>query len=184
MPWVFVALGAVLVAAVVGATLVGRALPVDHEVSCSIRLHQTPAAIWDTITSIDDLPSWRPGLARVERLASEGGPGTGTVRWREHDRHGAITFEIVAADSPVRLVTRIADPGLPFGGTWTWALEDRADGTTLVVVTENGQIHSALYRLVSRYLTGYTATIRRNLSALAAHLGESSATVERQIKGA
>jgi uncharacterized protein YndB with AHSA1/START domain len=150
-----------------------RTLPVDHVATCTMKLNQPAQAIWDAITGISELPTWRPGLKKVELLSSD----DGIVRWREFDRHGSITYEIAEADPPKRLVTRIADTGLPFGGTWTWTLEPQADGTTALRVTENGQVYNILFRVISRFVIGHTATMRKILTALAAHFGET-ATIE------
>jgi hypothetical protein len=173
MLWTVV--GILVALAIVGVgvgvvVLVGRALPVDHEATCAVRLNQTAQAVWGVITGINELPTWRPGLKKVELLPSD----DGTVRWREFDRHGNIAYEITEADPPKRLITRITDTGLPFGGTWTWTLEPQADGTTSVSVTENGQVYNILFRVISRFVIGHTATMRKNLTALAAHFGESA----------
>jgi uncharacterized protein YndB with AHSA1/START domain len=171
MLWTVVGILAALVIVGVGVVvMVGRALPVEHEATCAVRLNQPDQAVWDVITGISELPTWRPGLKRVELLPSD----EGTVRWREFDRNGNIGYEITDADPPKRLVTRITDTGLPFGGTWTWTLEPQADGVTSVSVTENGQVYNILFRLISRFVIGHTATMRKNLTALAAHFGESA----------
>lgn len=176
MLWIVVGTLAALVIVAVGVVvLVGRSLPVDHEATCTVRLNQPAQAIWDAITGIEQFPNWRPGLKKVELAPSE----DGAVRWREFDRQGDIGYEIAAADPPKRLVTRITDAGLPFGGTWTWTLEPRADGGTLLTVTENGHVYNILFRVISRFVIGHTATMRKILAALATYLGESGATVER-----
>jgi len=114
MLWILVgALAALVIVGVGVVVVVGRALPVDHEATCTVTLNQPGQAVWDVIAGINELPSWRPGLKRVELLPSE----QGAVRWREFDRHGNIAYEITDADPPKRLVTRITDTGLPFGGT-------------------------------------------------------------------
>lgn len=171
MLWTVVGILTALVIVGVGlVVLVGRSLPVDHEVTCTVRLNQPAQAVWDVITGIDELPTWRPGLKKVERLPND----DGAVRWREFDRQGNVAYEITAADPPKRLVTRITDTGLPYGGTWTWTLEPQADGRTLLRVTENGQIYNLLFRVISRFVVGHATTMRKILAALAAHFGESA----------
>ena len=87
-------------------------------------------------------------------------------KWREYGRHGEkITYEVVESDPPSKLITRIADPHLPFGGTWTYQITPTAHGSTLTI-TENGEIYNPIFRFVSRYLQGYTATIDNYLKAL------------------
>ena len=61
-----------------------------------------------------------------------------------------------------RLVTRIADTGLPFGGQWTYELVPDGEGTRLTI-TEDGEVYNPLFRFVSRFVMGHTATIERYL---------------------
>jgi hypothetical protein len=46
------------------------------------------------------------------------------------------------------------------------------DGS-LLTITEHGEIYNPLFRSISRYLLGYTATIDNYLQALHAKLGAS-----------
>ena len=168
-----VAAGA-LILSVAAVLLIGRRLPLGHEASRSLRLGRQPQDVWEAITDLDGLSAWRPGLKRAERLPDV----DGRARWREYDRHGKITYEVVEAERPVRFVTRIADVGLPFGGAWTWTIEPAEQGC-LVVVTERGEIYNPLFRFVSRYIIGYSATIGRTLGALAKHLDEDRAVTSQ-----
>jgi Polyketide cyclase / dehydrase and lipid transport len=164
---VLIAIG--VLAAVASAVLVtGRRLPAEHHASRCLQLRQSPQAVRDTVTDVEAFPTWRP--VRVERLPEE----AGRVRWREHDRHNKIVFEVAEAIAPTRLATRIADPNLPFGGTWTYDIAPSPKGCT-VTVTEHGEVYSPVYRFVFRYIIGHTATLDRNLKALARHFGEDTA---------
>jgi uncharacterized protein YndB with AHSA1/START domain len=157
----------VLVALAAAVVLVGARLPRAHTATRSLRLRRSPEAVWAVLTDLDAYPTWRPGLRAITRLSDV----DGRTRWREHDRHGTVTFEVVAAEPPFRLVTRIADAGLPFGGGWTYAIEPTPDGSTLTV-TEDGEVYNPVYRFVSRFVIGHTATIDRYLTALAGRFGE------------
>jgi len=166
---VIIAVGA-LAAAVVAVVLEGRRLPVEHQASRCLRLRQSPHSVWGTLTDIDGFTAWRPSLARVERLPEV----AGRMRWREHEGRGKITFEAVEAAPPQRFTTRIADPSLPFGGTWTYVITPTPEGCT-VTITERGEVYNPIFRFVSRYIMGHTATIDRYLKALAARFGEDAA---------
>lgn len=163
-----IALG-VLAALVAVVLVTGTLLPVGHQASRRVQLRQPPQAVWDTVTDVEALPTWRPGVTRVERLPEE----AGRMRWREYDRHNKITFEVAEAIAPTRLVTRIADPNLPFGGTWTYEIVPSPEGCT-ITVTEHGEVYSPFYRFVSRFIIGHTATLDRNLKALARQFGEDA----------
>jgi uncharacterized protein YndB with AHSA1/START domain len=113
-------------------------------------------------------PSWRTRIKRVDLL--EGEPDR--PRWRETGRDGKITFAVVEAEPPHRLVTRIVDDTLPFGGTWTYRLAPDAGGCLLTVV-EDGEIHNRFFRFMARYVLGYTMTIDAHLKALGAKYGQT-----------
>ncbi len=88
------------------------------------RFHQSPAAIWQTITDYQKFPEWRSEVARVEQMPSS----SGLPAHRECDHRGPILpMETVEWDPPRGCVGRLADPKLPFGGTWTMEVSD-ADG--------------------------------------------------------
>lgn len=162
MKWLlFVALaltGALLLVIVIGALL-----PRKHVVSRSISLHQPPQAVWNLITGP---PTWRPTVAGYQELP----PREGHRMWRETDKQGqVITFEAVETSPPRRLVTRIADPTLPFGGTWTYEITPTGSGCSLSI-TEDGEVYNPLFRFVSRFIMGHTATMDEYLKALMAKL--------------
>ncbi len=121
--------------------------------------------MWAAITAVDDFPHWRSGVAAVTPVEAEGGGR----RWREHEsaRPGdrGITYEVVEATPPRRLVTRIADAGLPFGGRWEYEITPEAGGSRLTI-TEHGEVYNPLFRFMSRFVFGHTATIDKYLAAL------------------
>jgi hypothetical protein len=156
-----------LVAAVAA---IGMALPKAHVASRSVRLRRGPPEVWDAIHDVRRFSEWRPGLERVERLPD----ADGRPRWKEVGSHGAITFELVEASAPARMVTRIADPSLPFGGSWTYVVDPTPEGSRLTIV-EQGEVYNPLFRFMSRFVFGHTATIDAYLAALAARLGEGAA---------
>jgi hypothetical protein len=91
--------------------------------------------------------------------------------WRETDKHGqTITYEAIESIPPHHLVTRIADPNLPFGGTWTYEIVPAGSSCTLTI-TENGEVYNPLFRFVSRFIMGQTATLDAYLKALNVKLG-------------
>jgi len=80
---------------------------------------------------------------------------------------------VVESVAPRRLVTRIADPSLPYGGIWTCDIAPASEGSVLTI-TENGEVHNPLFRFVSRFIMGHTATIDGYIKALRVKLGESA----------
>jgi len=161
--WVFVALAGFLIL----ITLIGWLLPKDHVATRQGRYRQPPEAIWKAITDVDAMPSWREGLKSVKHLPDKDGlPGH-----LEVTNMGEIPLETVEMTPPRKLVNRIADPKLPFGGTWTFEIAPTAEGSTLRI-TENGFVTNPMFRLLSRFVFGYTGTIESYLKSLAKKFGE------------
>jgi uncharacterized protein YndB with AHSA1/START domain len=142
--------------------LVGFLLPVAHTVTRRIRIQAPPDALWRLMTDLAGSAAWRPDIEKVEVLPDENGHD----RWREIDQRGqVITFERVEVEAPRRLVQRIADTGLPFGGSWTYEIAPDGDGS-IVTITEQGEVYNPLFRFVSKFIFGHSATIERYLQAL------------------
>jgi len=92
--------------------------------------------------------------------------------WREIDAHGnSVTYEAIEETPPFRLITRIADPHLPYGGMWVHEISPEPGGSMLQI-TENGEIYNPIYRFMSRFVFGYTATIDAAVQALHAKLDQ------------
>ena len=159
----------VVVVAVAAVAVIGLLLPQGHTATRSARLAQRPEAVWAALTDIDNYPAWRPDVRRVERQSDE----DGRARWREFGGNGKIAYEVVESVPPSRLVTRIADHGLPFGGSWTYVVTPTSDGGSTVTVTEDGEVYNPIFRFVSRFVTGHTATMDKYLKALGKKFGES-----------
>jgi uncharacterized protein YndB with AHSA1/START domain len=145
---------------VVVMALVGASLPVKHTATRSANFNASPQQVWDVIAGP---PTWRPEVSRYEELPAR----DGRREWIEYGKAGSkMTYEVVESDAPQKLVTRIADPHLPFGGTWTYEITPAADGTSTLTITENGEVYNPIFRFISRYVMGYTATMDRYLQAL------------------
>ena len=161
---------AVLLAVVVGlgliVVLVGYLLPVKHEATVTARVPATPEQVWQALTDVAAYPTWRGDVTSVEMLPTD----SGHVAWREQGRNGAISYVIEHADAPRRLVTRITDESLPFGGTWEYVVTPDRTGSR-VRITEHGEVYNPVFRFVSRFVMGHTATASAYLRALGARFG-------------
>jgi len=164
MKYLLILLGAiVLLIAIVLIT--GLLLPKNHIATRSLSLRQSPQTVYDLIAGA---PTWRPSIHTYEPVGSINGRPT----WREIDQHNsAISFEEEEATPPTRRVTRIADKNLPFGGTWTYEIQPTSSGSTLRI-TEHGEVYNPIFRFVSRFIMGHTATIDQYLKDVAAHFNE------------
>ena len=155
MKWLMI--GGMVVAGLIGlVVLVGALLPRSHVAVVGRDYRADRETVWKSITNVEGFAGWRPGLETVERLPSE----NGKERWREKSKHDAMTIEVTEAVPPERLATRISDEGLPFGGTWTYELVPTSAGTRLTI-TERGEVYNPLFRFISRFVMGHSATMEK-----------------------
>jgi len=160
MRWLaFIGIAVVAVALLIIA--IGLMLPRNHIATRTADTSVPPDQVWAVITDVASYPKWRPDVKRVESLP----PVDGRPSWREIRRNDSIQYETVESSPPTRVVTRIADPTLPFGGEWSIDLAPLPTGTR-VTITERGQIHNILYRVLSHFVLGYTTTMDAYLHAL------------------
>jgi hypothetical protein len=172
MKWLWIVV-LMIAAPLLAIVIVGALLPRAHVASRTVTLSQPPEAVWAVITGP---PTWRADIHSYQELS----PRDGYRRWRETDKHNrTITYEakeetiFLGAASQSRLTTRIADTNLPFGGTWTIDVA-RAGTGSQVTITENGEVYNPVFRFVSRYIIGHTASIDAYLNALQAKLKAAS----------
>ena len=160
MKWV-VLIGGGLVVLVALMALVGAMLPRDHHATRRARFHAAPDALYAVLMGP---PDWRTGVKGFGVLPDQ----DGRKRWWEQDTHGQkITFELVEAKPPERVVTRIAEAGLPFGGSWTFEIAPVAGGGAELRIREDGEVYSVFFRFMARFVFGYTASIETYLRDLA-----------------
>lgn len=146
--------------------LIGSRLPVRHHGTRKARFRASPEALYAVLAGP---PDWRTGVKAFGVLPEEGG----RKRWWEGDDHGhKVAYELVQDAPPRRMAVRLADPGLPFSGTWTFDIAPVEGGSELRV-SEDGEIHSSIYRFLARFVVGYTASIETYLRDLGVKFGES-----------
>jgi hypothetical protein len=130
----------VLVLIIGAVAVVGWSLPVAHVASASATVAKPPDAVYSIVADLNAYPQWWSGDPQVKS-------------------------EVVEARAPSRLVTRIADPEQPFGGTWTFEIVPDGTGSR-VTITENGEVYNPVFRFMSRFVLGRTATMESFLDAL------------------
>jgi hypothetical protein len=157
--FVFIAVAVVIVAVMA----IGTMLPKRHIVSRSAVFHAGAEKLFSLANGTQ---AWRPDVKTCTITEHNG------QRYQqETDRHGhAILYEVEAADSD-RIVRRIATHGLPFGGSWTITFTPE-DGKTRVRITEDGEVYNPVFRFISKFVMGETATIDAYLKAMGKTVGE------------
>lgn len=168
MPWLAIlSVAGVLLALVVVAILIGSSLPREHVAVVRARYAAPLAAVWALLSDPYAASTWRKDVKRVEKLPDI----NGHPAWKEESGFGLITYELVESTEGVSRTTRIADESLPFGGQWEHRLTPSGSGTELVI-TERGHVKPALFRFLSRYVFGYTSTLKGLMTELGTKLGE------------
>ena len=155
--------GLVLVVGIVA--LVGSTLPRNHVASRSILLHRPPPEIYAVVRDFASAPKWRSDVNQVDIESP--------IYFREVGKNGTINFELVEDVPAQKMATRIRDTNLGFGGQWTYTFAPE-NGGTLVTIREDGEVSNVIFRFMSRYVFGQTATIDTYLTSLAKHFGEES----------
>lgn len=147
--------------------VIGAMLPRNHVATRMARYQQPPEAIWQAITDSAAFPAWRTGLTAVKALPEENGlPG-----WVETSSFGDMPLRVTEMDAPRRLRMRISSDALPFGGTWTYEIAAAEGGATLRI-TEDGFVKNPLFRFLSRFIFGHTATMEQYLKDVGKQFGE------------
>jgi len=160
---------AIMFAVVLAVLLIGALLPKNHVASRQIVIHRSLAEVYQSVRNFEAAPSWRSDLERVEVIPTD----DNHIRFREHGKHGAVTYDLVEDRPNEKIVTCIVDKDLGYSGTWTYVFTDEPDGTR-VEITERGEVSNILFRFMSRFVFGHSSTIEQYLAALGRKFGEET----------
>ena len=158
--------GIALLAGVIA--LIGSRLPKAHTASRSVLLHQSPDQVYAVVRDFASAPNWRSELKRIEVQTQ---PGQ-RMHFREEGKNGTVNYELAEDVPSQRMVTRILDTDLGYSGKWTYVFVPD-NGGTRVTITEDGEVSNVLFRFMSHYVFGQTATLDGYLTSLAKRFGES-----------
>jgi uncharacterized membrane protein len=154
--------------AVLLISLIGWRLPKDHSVTRSVLIHKSPDVVYSTARDFAATPKWRSDVRAVTVTTTP----EGRVHFREEAKNGTVNYELAEDVPGQRMVTRITDTNLGYSGKWTYVFT--AEGAnTRVSITEDGEVSNVIFRFLSRYAFGHTATIDSYLTSLGNHFGES-----------
>jgi uncharacterized membrane protein len=168
---ILIVAGFIVLLALLGGVvaLIGSRLPKTHVASRSIFLHQSPQNVYAVMRDFNSAPSWRSDVIKVEVQPQSNGP----VRFRESGKHDTINYELVEDVPAQRMVTRILDTDLGYSGQWTYTFMPENRGTR-VSIREDGEVSNVLFRFMSRYVFGHTATMDSYLNSLAKRFNENA----------
>jgi uncharacterized membrane protein len=159
---------AALVLAVLLIALLGSRLPKQHSVSRSVLLHKSPESVYGVARDFESMPKWRADVREVKITTQE----DGRLRFREEGKHGAVNYELTEDVPGRRMVTRITDTDLGYAGKWTYVFAAEGPNTRLTI-TEDGEVSNVIFRFLSRYAFGHSATIDSYLTSLGKQFGET-----------
>jgi hypothetical protein len=153
MRWIIWIVAAIAIAGIL-VVVIGYSLPKAHSVSRSTTITMTPEGVFALLADVEGYPSWRRGVKSLQRHPDR----DGRPSWTEEVSGMKIPLFFERMERPSLLVSRIADPNLPFGGTWTYRIQPSSAGSA-VTITEDGEVYNPLFRLMSRFVFGHTATL-------------------------
>lgn len=137
--------------------ITGTSLPEQHTATTTQAFTASREEVWKVITDFGDWPTWRTDLKEIR---------AGNNTFTEVSTNGdVIEYRIEDFKPPERLVTRIVTEGLPYGGSWTYEITPAETGCSLTI-TENGEVYNPMFRFLSVYMMGHTATMEQYLSDL------------------
>lgn len=164
-------LAAVLVAVAVVVVGVGALLPKHHLASRSAVFRAQAPQLFALIAGAQE---WRADVKTCEVFGKDG-----RTFQRETSQHGqTVVYELQGSQPPNRIERRIATENLPYAGTWTFTLEpESVNGVapmmgTRVRITEDGEVYNPVFRFVSKFIMGQTATQDAYLKAMGKATGE------------
>ena len=154
-----------LVLLVGSVVVIGAFLPKRHVVTRGALFKASPERLFALIAGSQN---WRPDVNSCELITEDGG----RQFQRETSKHGeTVLYELQRSNPPLAIQRRIATEGLPFGGTWSFVLEP-VNGGTRVSITEDGEVYNPVFRFVSKFIMGQTATMDAYLTAMGKDVGE------------
>ena len=118
--------------------LIGYLLPVEHVASHSADVSRPPTEVHALLSDLEHYSTWWPGAT--------------------------VESEMVENVAPTRVVTRVVGE-TQFGGTWTIEIRPTVSGSH-VTITERGEVYNVVFRTLSRFVFGHTATMDECLKAM------------------
>lgn len=156
MKW-FIRLLILLGVLILSMFIVGSTLPQEHTAITTQTFSSSREEVWTVLADFNRWPSWRSNLKEIR----DGSNSFSEVSTDDE----IIEYRIDDFTPPERLITRIITPDLPFGGSWTYELTPMEGGCSLTI-TENGEVYNPMFRFLSKYAFGHTATMDQYLQDL------------------
>lgn len=148
---------------------VGSVMPEEHVATCVALIAGGDAellAAWERIAQPATHAEWRSDVREIQPIDAR---GTHDFRYVEVGSQGAIEYGLSLVEPPHRAASQILTEGLPYDGGWVFDL-DHAEGYVRIEITERGSVYSPVFRVLGRYVFGYTTSMETYLTDLLAAL--------------
>jgi hypothetical protein len=159
--WSLIVAGALVTLGIAGY-VVGMLLPARHTARMKGVVTKPHAEIAAMLRDVRSYPRWRRGIV-VEGISQTGD----AITYIELAGNDRIAYQLTEPLRDKQFVATMTDPNLPFGGAWTITLTPEG-GTTSVAIQEDGEVRNPLFRLLARYVFGYTTHLKKYLEDLGA----------------
>jgi len=143
-----------------------------HVVARSIKLKQSPEAIWAVITDHANEPNWQQHMEVSKPLPEDNGKPVWEIR---HKGPGNPPMKLTTLESipPTKLVRRIDDAKKVYSGRWEYVLTPEYGGTKLTI-TEHSEIPNPFFRGMFHLFGGPAMYVILYEKALAEKFGEQA----------
>jgi uncharacterized protein YndB with AHSA1/START domain len=155
-----VVLGVLVVLVIVVPWTVGSFMARGHFAKGTRVIAAPIDEVWGSVSGFDELGTWAPDLAALERVADVGGLPSYEMKAED----AVITFTFTTVRAPHELAVSLLDSGNSYGGHWSYLLTE-VPGGTRVEVSEDGWTEPAFFRF-ALWAYGHDRTIGRYLDAL------------------
>jgi hypothetical protein len=157
----------ILLATFIGLILwYGYTIPVQHTAIASEHYDKTAPEVWSAIIQHEKYPEWHEDVYAIKELPTK----VGYQSWKEVDADGNTVPFIILEHSPnVQLTIQTDDKTMDINYKRTYDLipdtTHLEKGTTLKI-TENGEIHNFLFRVITHFFSGHSGDIDTFLRSL------------------
>lgn len=112
-----------------GGLLLGSILPERVEVVETATLPASPELVWQLLADLDNHPSWRRGVTRVERLPDS----RGRVVWREYHGDRLLSLRATAMVPAARFSAVGENVAAERNLEWSWEIRPRGGYSEVVL---------------------------------------------------
>ncbi|NBC82216.1 MAG: polyketide cyclase [Bacteroidetes bacterium] len=145
--------------------ITGMALPEKHSVTVTDTIQAPGNEVYKRVRNVSEYDLWRKNLREVKVFSPND--------WFEvHADADTILYRMTILEEKKKLLTTIESDHLPFGGHWIFEFTTPDMESTILTITENGEVYNPIYRFVSRFITGYDASIKEYLISLKRSFGD------------